>query len=708
VKSLATRVRAKLNFERGLMPNMHAMDVTPTTSGESVEQVLAHLRADPAVEYAVVDRPVHAHAVSNDPLATGQWYLQATQKSAINANAAWDLTKGSDGLVIGVIDTGVRFDHPDLGRASQSGRLLPGWDFITSTTTANDGDARDPDASDPGDWNTAGQCGSSGGGGASDSSWHGTRTSGIIGALTDNGTGVAGITWKTWILPVRALGRCGGNTSDVLAGMLWASGQHVAGIPDNQFPARVLNLSLGSTGSCDAASQSVVNTLVSHGVLVVASAGNEGGPVDAPANCAGAAGILGLRHAGTKVGFSSLGPEIALGAPGGNCVNTAGGPCLFSIDTTFNLGVTTPGVNSYTDQINSNVGTSFSAPIVTGIAGLMLAVNGNLNATQLIARLREGATPFPATSDTVPAPPACHVPTGPTDLQTAECICTTSACGAGMANALGAVNAALRPIAAMTAATAGGNVSLQGGGSAAACGHTISTFDWTAPPGTTVINPHSATASVQTPGSGTVTVHLTVTDDAGKQDSADVAISSTDATTSAPATAGTTACLASITIPQQLPPSQITVIATDAAAVEPGTDTGTFTFSRTGDTTASLAVSISLSGTAINGTSYQSIGNTVTFAAGASTATLTVTPLDNMTVDASRTVIVTLQPDTSYDVASPSSATVTIADNDTAASSTSGGKSGGGGGGRFDALLLCALGLTLMLRKIRHSYPLSP
>jgi subtilisin family serine protease len=123
----------------------------------------------------------------------------------------------------------------------------------------------------------------------------------------------------------------------------------------------------------------------------VVSAGNEGGPVDAPANCAGVAGVGGLRQVGTKVGFSSLGPEIALSAPAGNCVNTAGGPCVFSIETTSNTGTTVPGASTYTDQTNFNVGTSFSAPIVSGIAGLMLAVNGNLRAEQLIARLQLGA-----------------------------------------------------------------------------------------------------------------------------------------------------------------------------------------------------------------------------------------------------------------------------------------------------------------------------
>ncbi len=130
------------------------------------------------------------------------------------------------------------------------------------------------------------------------------------------------------------------------------------------------------------------------GVLVVASAGNESGPVDAPGNCTGVLAVAGLRNIGTKVGYSSLGPEVGIAAPAGNCVNSSG-PCLRSIDTATNTGLTVPGANTYTNQINYNLGTSFSAPIVSAIAGLMRAVNANLTPTQLIARIESSATPFP-------------------------------------------------------------------------------------------------------------------------------------------------------------------------------------------------------------------------------------------------------------------------------------------------------------------------
>jgi len=284
--------------------------------------------------------------------------------------------------------------------------------------------------------------------------------------------------------------------------------------------------------------------------------------VDAPANCSGAAGIAGLRQVGTKVGFSSLGPEIALSAPGGNCVNTAGGPCLFSLDTTTNTGATTPGTDTYTDQTNFNVGTSFSAPIVAGIAGLMLAVNGNLNFSQLIARLEEGATkPFPVSTD--PTVPQCHVPTGQNDLQTVECSCTTQVCGAGMANARGAVAAALRPIAAVAvpaSVAAGANVTLNGSGSAAACNHTIASYAWTVVSPTTnppaVQNANTASAIVVAPvAPSTYTLRLTVTDDAGRSDSADVVVTSASASSTAAASAGSNACPSPISFSTSSPSS---------------------------------------------------------------------------------------------------------------------------------------------------------
>ncbi len=535
--------------------------------GASAAQTLARLRADPQVEYAEEDQRRYAQALPDDPLFAGQWYLQNTQPAAIDAVEAWDLTTGSDGVVIAELDTGVRFDHPDL-RSATANRLLPGYDMIGADSqgnflTTNDGGGRDADASDPGDWVSAAdmknalfaKCDKA------NSSWHGTRVAGILGAITNNGVGIAGVAWSGWILPVRVLGKCGGYDSDIIAAMAWAAGNHVDGVPDNPYPARIINMSLGAPpgDACPQSYQQIVDELVSEGVLVVVSAGNEGGPVDVPANCAGVAAVAGLRHVGTKVGFSSLGPEVALSAPAGNCVNTgAGQPCLFSIETTSNTGTTSPAQNTYTDQFNINVGTSFSAPIVAGIAGLMLAVNGNLTAGQLIARLQLGAsTPFPAPAGLA----ACHIPASATDLQTNECACTTDTCGAGMANAHGAVLQALRPIAAVSVpgiVHAGAAVALDGSGSAAACGAKIVGYQWTlAEPanGPAIQNADTAHASIPAPAApASYQLLLTVTDDAGRTDTAPVVITATRATSSAPATAGGSACLTRVVFDVSAPP----------------------------------------------------------------------------------------------------------------------------------------------------------
>jgi serine protease len=609
---------------------------------------------------------------------------------------AWDTTMGSTGLVIADLDTGVRFEHPDLQWAGSGGRLLPGYCFISDAFTANGGNCPGADASDPGDWVTQpdanahpSECSGLPAGITFPipSSWHGTRTAGILGAITNNNTGIAGMTWNAWLLPVRVLGKCGGFDSDIAAAMLWAAGIAVSGAPTNTYPAKIINMSLGATGSCTQTDMDAINQVTTQGVLVVASAGNEGGPVDSPANCTGVAGVAGLRHAGTKVGYSSLGPEVALSAPAGNC--PTGSPCTYPITTTFNTGTTTPMSNSYTDQINNvNLGTSFSAPLVSGIAGLMLSLNGNLNSTQLIARLKAGSLPFPQTSTTVPAPPMCHQPAGPNDLQASECICTLDGktCGAGMANASGALNAALEPIAAVmvpASVSPGMSVALNASGSAAACHHSIPSggYQWASsdPTGHPVSSSSGPSTTVNAPTSGSVTVTLTVTDDVGKTDVATVTVSPSAATTSAPASAtsaGTSACLTAITVP-----SPVTVSVSPATgslqAGSGNTETLTATVGQTLNTQVVWQVNTITGGNATVGTITTGGVYTVP-ATMPSPATVTITAVSG--ADPTRS----------------GSATITI----TAASS--GG--GGGGGGALDVLSLLTLALSGLSRALFRPY----
>jgi len=695
VAVLAGRHGLILKMARPITARMHVVHLEPALAGESVATTLEALRADPEVEYAEVDQRRYAHATPNDSLfLTQQWYLQnsATTPSAIDAVTAWDTTKGSTGLVIADLDTGVRFEHPDLQWAGSGGRLLPGYCFISDAFTANGGNCPGPDASDPGDWVASAdlskpEC--TGVTSAQNSSWHGTRTAGLLGAITDNNTGIAGMTWNAWLLPVRVLGKCGGFDSDIAAAMLWADGIAVSGAPANTYPAKIINMSLGATGSCTQTEMDAINQVTAQGVLVVVSAGNEGGPVDSPANCTGVAGVAGLRHAGTKVGYSSLGPEIALSAPAGNC--PTGSPCTYPITTTFNTGTTTPMTNSYTDQVNNlNLGTSFSAPLVSGIAGLMLSVNGNLNSTQLIVRLKEGSLPFPQTSSSPPAPGCptapqmCHVPAGPSDLQTCECICTLDGktCGAGMANASGALNAALRPIAVVklpASVTAGMNITLDASGSGAACKHTVASYQWaSSDPAGHPVNPATGSSTtVIAPASGTFSVTLTVTDDAGKVDQATVTVSSTAATSSAPAMAGTTACLTAISVP-----SGVTVsVSPPTGSLQAGsgtTETLTATVGNTVNTQVTWQVNTITGGNATVGTittgGVYTVPTTVP-----SPATVTVTAVS--AADSTRS----------------GSATITI----TAPSS---GGGGGGGGGALDVLSLLALTLGGLTRAISRPY----
>jgi serine protease len=549
--ALAKRTGLSLRHKRDISDLMMATRIE--LDGSSPAQALERLRSDPAIEFVSIDRQRFMHATTpTDSLFGNQWYLQNTEISAVNAINAWDQERGSAGIVVAVLDTGVLYDHPDLGRGDMNGKILPGYDFVSADFRVNDGDGRDADPSDPGDWvNDADKAASTALANCDvyGSTWHGTRVAGMIGAISNNSAGITGLSWNSFILPVRVLGKCGGSDSDILAGMRWAAGLTVSGVPVNPTPARILNMSLGSTSECEQTYRNVIDELTARKVLVVISAGNEGTVVSSPANCPGVAAVAALRHAGSKVGFSNLGPEVTLGAPGGNCVNVNGGPCLFSLDTTSNTGTTVPATHTFTSQTNSNLGTSFSAPIVSGIAALMLSRNANLSTAQLLARLREGTRPYPTSVDGEPTLTACHIPDSAQDFQTAQCLCTTDTCGAGMANAALSVAAAARPIATIariSSVSPGQNVALNASASTAACGRTIASYSWVVTSPTTnapvVTDPNMANASVVAPVNGSIVLLLTVTDDQNRSDDVEIKIETDRVLTTAPTSAGTTAC----------------------------------------------------------------------------------------------------------------------------------------------------------------------
>ncbi len=512
-------------------------------SGMSSAALAARLAAQADVEYAVVDGRQRALAAPNDPRypagqsttpAVGQWYLRAydpTTVSAINAETAWAITTGSANVVVAMLDTGIRPEHPDL-----QGKLYPGYDFIHDAPTASDGDGRDADPSDPGDAVTSNDVANGVPGCTNDdigpSSWHGTQTSGLVGAATNNGVGMASIGRNVMLLPLRVLGKCGGYDSDIQDAMRWAAGIAVTGVPANAHPAKVVNLSLGSGGACNAAYQDVVNQLTSLGVVVVAAAGNDGLAVGTPANCSGVIAVAGARHSGTKVGYSDLGPEVAISAPAGNCVNSAG-TCLYPLLTTSNTGTFNGPVSSiYTDGDNHiSVGTSFSSPLVAGTAALMFSANPGLTPAQVRAMLAGSARPFPA-SDAAPIQrvtggplvpvSACEAPTS--TAQDYECYCTTSTCGAGLLNAGAAVTwAVLTPNISVspTSAQAGSTVTLSDAGSQTFGGTTITGHQWEITGDTGLASfsgaTNASTATLLLSAAGTVTVSSTITDSVGRQ-----------------------------------------------------------------------------------------------------------------------------------------------------------------------------------------------
>ncbi len=255
----------------------------------TVEETLFALRRNPDVERISPDYRVSLTVTPNDPYFRPYQYAlhnsggildiapdiqpQMTSGADIKARTAWDETEGDESVIIAILDSGVDRDHPELAnKVISSGRDIVNDDFD-----------------------------------ADDDHWHGTHVAGIAAAETDNGEGIAGVSWHSMILPVKVVDNVGdGYYSWVIEGMNWAV--------DNG--AKVINLSLGGDVD-DYALEQACKYAFDNGVLVVASSGNDGGSVLYPAAYDNYVLAVTATDYDDKItDFSNIGPQVDVGAPG--------------------------------------------------------------------------------------------------------------------------------------------------------------------------------------------------------------------------------------------------------------------------------------------------------------------------------------------------------------------------------------------------------
>ncbi|HEY0333690.1 MAG TPA: S8 family serine peptidase, partial [Stenotrophomonas sp.] len=234
----AGKTPAPVRFVRTIGEGTALVQLAGVRDADDLQRVADELTRDPRVAYAVVDRRRRAFAkasgpiqyVPNDPDFGTQWHWHEPM-GGIGAARAWPISRG-EGIVVAVLDSGILRDHPDLADS----RVLPGYDFISDPMVSRRvGFGRVPGAKDQGDWQGQDEC--LGDGRSAGSTWHGTHVASTIVESGGNGLGMTGLAPKATLLPVRVLGHCGGDDSDIVDAIAWASGGHVDGVMDNDQPA---------------------------------------------------------------------------------------------------------------------------------------------------------------------------------------------------------------------------------------------------------------------------------------------------------------------------------------------------------------------------------------------------------------------------------------------------------------------------------------
>jgi serine protease len=351
-------------------------DVVTTERKLNGRETRAFMRAvasDPNVEYVEPDTPMSIASAANDPLYSSQWYLSSnltpgTRTAGIRAEDASNMADGA-GVVIGMVDNGIT-SHSDLNAS-----VLPGYDFIPGN--------RGGDGSNPGI--TAAQ--------SCPVVWHGTHVAGIMTAAANNSVGIAGVAPAAKLVSVRTVNACSiGYLSDVADGITWAAGGSIAGAPVNPNPAKVINVSLLGSGSCQATLQSAIDYATSQGAVLVAAAGNSGKSASStqPANCRNVITVGGINSDGSIFSNSNFGPTVDVAAPGAG------------IWSTYNNGISSPGTEGYTQMD----GTSMAAPMVSGVVALAKSVAPTpLTAAEMRTLIQQNVQPFSPRKPTEPLGP---------------------------------------------------------------------------------------------------------------------------------------------------------------------------------------------------------------------------------------------------------------------------------------------------------------
>ena len=417
VRTVVAKAGVPLYLERSMSGGAHVFRLFQRMPASSVVDIAVRLQADPEISWAEPAVRGRFQKQPNDLLFEDQWTL-SDPLGGINATAAWEMTTGSRDVVVAVLDSGIRLEHPDL-----EDRLLPGRDFVGDTWRSGDFDGRDPSPVDPGDSARKAECGPSSP--ATPSTWHGTHVAGTIGAITNNREGIAGVDWAARLLPVRVGAKCGIDPIDLADAIRWAAGVSAQTTRTgetsvaNPNPADVINLSIGFPGVCPPYVQDAISDAIAAGSLVVVAAGNDAQPASRvyPASCYGVLSVYGTDRRGRRTPYSNYG-RVHLAAPGG----APGAWAADGVLSTDNRGATSAGSDSY----GYKIGTSMAAPHVAGTAALLLSLEPTLRPGEIHNILADTARPFPAGGSLT-----C-TNTGP------------RSCGAGILDAAAAVHAVAR------------------------------------------------------------------------------------------------------------------------------------------------------------------------------------------------------------------------------------------------------------------------